>query len=517
LGIGVGVAVGCSLTVDVERLRGTSGAGAGGEGGCPALTCATPDCGGTKALCDGCEVDLATNPYHCSACGMGCLYSHAAGVCSAEQCSLGECEAGYGNCDNDPGNGCESNLQSDPENCSTCGNRCTTTSGTPVCEDGQCGVSDCPLGFGDCDDNETNGCEEPTSTSVNHCGYCDNECDVPNAIPACVDGDCAVGSCLGTYGDCDANLGCDTNLATHPEHCGACNRDCLGGECVDGQCQPIVIADGQGGVYGVAVDADDVFWTSQGSGSVVRRSIDGGNPVAIASGENAPYALALSGTTLCWTSTTTVKCTQTGGGAVTTNGSGQQALIALTIEAGFVYWADGPFAQSGAIRRAPLSSSSGNAIATDLAIGPIYAGIDVSGSTVYWAAGLIDNHLYRSTAQGGGTPVGFETSQPVGLRVDGNAIFFTGGNAVQRVSTAFGSPVVLVPGQPGATGIELDETHVYWTRVGDNGAVMRAMRDGNDVDVLADDTHPAGPLAVDEVSVYWSDNRGGGSILRVAK
>jgi hypothetical protein len=127
-------------------------------GGC-SVACASdshgePTCGGTPPKC-GVKCD---DGFHaCSgvckatsdptACGDGCVTcpsgAHSAPVCdpSVGKCGL-TCESGFADCDGVPTNGCEVDLNSDPSNCSKCGEVCSApTGGSPTCTLGGCGFS----------------------------------------------------------------------------------------------------------------------------------------------------------------------------------------------------------------------------------------------------------------------------------------------------------------------------------------------------------------------------------------
>jgi len=79
-----------------------------------------------------------------------------------------------------------------------------------------------------------------TASDSNHCGTCGTTCGGAGATAvACVNGQCAVTSCQIGRGDCDATAanGCETALATNALHCGACGRACPSGVmCVQGLC-----------------------------------------------------------------------------------------------------------------------------------------------------------------------------------------------------------------------------------------------------------------------------------------
>jgi hypothetical protein len=60
---------------------------------------------------------------------------------------LGACNAGFGNCDGSPGNGCETQLNT-TSNCGACGMACANGES---CNNGACGPGACPAGYARCD------------------------------------------------------------------------------------------------------------------------------------------------------------------------------------------------------------------------------------------------------------------------------------------------------------------------------------------------------------------------------
>jgi len=125
-----------------------------------------------------------------------------------------ECVTGTGRC----ASACIP-MQSDPNNCGSCGRRCTAPDGgTTSCSGGQCSTQ-CPSGTTPCNGRCVN-----TQTDANACGGCENEC--PQApyggTRACVGGQCRVG-CPSGKTDCD---GACTDLQTDGDNCGECGRAC---------------------------------------------------------------------------------------------------------------------------------------------------------------------------------------------------------------------------------------------------------------------------------------------------
>ncbi len=209
-------------------------------------TCANGTCGYSKcdagwADCDGnatngCEQDIATDATNCGTCGTVCSGTNGHAACVAGQCTIG-CNSGYGDCDGNVTNGCETHLSSNTSHCGSCSVACGNQNGTATCSNGTCSIV-CQSGWMDCDANKTNGCETNIETDTKHCGSCSVACGNQNGTATCQGGTCSL-LCKSGWGDCDANKtnGCETDL-TSPSNCGACNLSCTNGQqCVSGSCQ----------------------------------------------------------------------------------------------------------------------------------------------------------------------------------------------------------------------------------------------------------------------------------------
>jgi hypothetical protein len=94
----------------------------------------------------------------------------------------------------------------------------------------------CPTGYADCDGNKANKCETNIQTNANNCGACGKVCSFPNATSACMNGSCAIASCKSPWVDLDkiAGNGCEstssgTSCPFDHQSGGVCSYRCPSG------------------------------------------------------------------------------------------------------------------------------------------------------------------------------------------------------------------------------------------------------------------------------------------------
>ena len=92
-----------------------------------------------------------------------CTREHAVSQCQDGGCALVGCVEPYSDCDRKSENGCETALDT-PENCGSCGSVCTFQHAGARCRNGACELGACVDHYGNCDDDPDNGCETPLTT-----------------------------------------------------------------------------------------------------------------------------------------------------------------------------------------------------------------------------------------------------------------------------------------------------------------------------------------------------------------
>jgi hypothetical protein len=180
---------------------------------------------------DGCETDLGGEPSHCGDCGRACSSAQVAELACTGGLCTSSCTGSRGNC-NQPAapaadDGCETDLDTSVDHCGGCGNSCYGDAVEQAdCVDGACVIIQCAPGYDDCDGEPSNGCETDLDSDVDHCGACDRACSSAGVdLLSCTDGLCD-SSCTGLLGNClqpeapAADDGCETDLSVDCLPCG---------------------------------------------------------------------------------------------------------------------------------------------------------------------------------------------------------------------------------------------------------------------------------------------------------
>jgi hypothetical protein len=129
-----------------------------------------------------------TNPsFGCASDSCGaCALPNAVPRCANDgSCAIATCSGSYKDCDGALENGCEIDLARDEQNCGACNNACSADQGATSCSGGTCIIVFCTAPYADCDKKYGNGCETDTDTDPDNCGGCNQPCS----------GNCVSGNC----------------------------------------------------------------------------------------------------------------------------------------------------------------------------------------------------------------------------------------------------------------------------------------------------------------------------------
>ena len=95
---------------------------------------------------------------------------------------------------------------------------------------------------------------------------------------------------------------CAPDLATSSLHCGSCGHDCLGGPCVGGACQPVVIGVAPGGFHPthLAIDLTHAYMGLADATFAIGRVPLSGGVVEILAPSDNPEGIAVDATHVYW-------------------------------------------------------------------------------------------------------------------------------------------------------------------------------------------------------------------------
>ena len=203
------------------------------------------DCDGSAKT--GCESNVSTDPNNCTGCGFVCSKNNIPSPTCDDGCN-GKCAIGFQDCNGDKlSDGCETGIASDAKNCGGCGLACSNNHVTASCSASVCNGA-CAANFNDCNASKLkDGCESDSRTDLKNCGACGVACSTSHLKPTCTAGACG-GSCDPGFDDCNGNKqsdGCETNTLNDIKNCGACGNACQAGEaCVNGKCGSLLTFSG---------------------------------------------------------------------------------------------------------------------------------------------------------------------------------------------------------------------------------------------------------------------------------
>jgi hypothetical protein len=247
-------------------------------------------------------------------------------------------------------------------------------------------------------------------------------------------------------GDTSQNGGCEAQFSSDPANCGSNVHSCLGGTCVNCLCQPITLATTSGSV-GIAIDQTYVYWANteapnSGIYKISKALTQSGTPSPVEVG--ASYAnvqgLASDGEYVYWTnksdSGSVQRALPTGtAGSLTTlvTGQNQPDWIAVAMGGADVFWTNQGTNQ---VMSTPVVSIGGTAkqLNTVGEVGTLPADLAIDSTNVYYATKTSGGGEAESVPLAGGMVSEVGAATYVGITVDDDNVYWTGGFASPTVS-----------------------------------------------------------------------------------
>ena len=305
---------------------------------------------------------------------------------------------------------------------------------------------------------------------------------------ATLDGSAAAAADAGA--DASADCG-DTQSA--PDNCGRCAHSCLGGECAEGKCLPVIIS-GSRSTSGIAVGADFLYFGDRTTHEVLRvdkRTVNKQDYEVIAKAQQYPYAMTVNGGDLFWAdlgeflaqSQGILDITPNSGAIATLNAAGTVMYLAKPVDQPTevrIVDDDAYWSTITGIYVAPRAGGPARRVTAERA-----DNLTVDATTVYF----VDNEasqlrsIARSATDGTSASVA-RVVLPDCVEQDADALYVCMNDllgekrgGVARVTRA-GVVTILVSGANSVSSLRLAGDYVYFS---DNSSgIFRVRRDGSE-------------------------------------
>jgi hypothetical protein len=326
----------------------------------------------------------------------------------------------------------------------------------------------------------------------------------------------------------DAPVCSDTGSDTH--NCGRCGHDCLGGQCMTGTCQPLMLyptsADAGASISPSTLTEDDsyLYWTDLG-GSVNRTDKTSGataNLLPSTLSASVPTAIAVDDSAAYWGDANGIfRCAKTGCAPTPASVTSATGAVSMAVDDTGLYWSDG-VSQILSVHK--LGAGETGSVLWDGDASPAHVATD--GERVYFTA---SDSLLRAVGVDGGA--GFVIGDPssagsLGIALANGSVYWAVEDpAVGEVlgsSTSSPAAAPIASTQPGPLFVASDGTNVYWVNEFDQGQgqIHTCAIASCSPLAIAGGQLPT-RIVVDATAIYWLDlaalgsNRG--AIYKLAK
>ncbi len=499
---------------------------AGGTGVCRASICVMSECGngmvepgescddGNTTLHDGCEND--------------CRFTCEVDTTATQTWYL-DCDGdGYSALDPDPRTQCL------PPPADPCGGGWTLRLPAPGyidCDDGNPdrhpGATELCNGIDDdCDDaheavgaldcDGAPGCETDSTSDADNCGACAHTCGTLNTDSVSCETSACAFTCTDPYRHCstDDTSGCETNVGTDSDNCGSCGHSCLGGLCVSGNCQPIVVGGnpavdmGLWSLYGLTVSGGELYGTDwyRTAGLIYHLPIGGNGDGSVTFSVKAP--VTTDGSVGGYSDGSSLACSAS---PIINDGTGRILFGVFRQDSGGPAPGIWELRSDGTLLRNIVTLAAGQEI----------AGIAADANYVYYSefwrfGGANQTGLFRVDRETGLNVMRFHDTHKIdSIFVEGGSVYWAdqATNTIYAASPAALDSFVTLATTTNAPGvIQTDATYVYYQ---DGGVFHRVNKLGG----TSDDITPPGGLIggtvvnflVDGTYVYYVAGSGAGN------
>jgi hypothetical protein len=269
-------------------------------------------------------------------------------------------------------------------------------------------------------------------------------------------------------------------------------------------------------------------------GRIWKRPLDAGDPVVLATGEILPLHIAVDTENIYWTTETELRKMPLSGGAPTTIATGYGAPQSIVAAGEYVYFTASP----AKLVRAAIAGGDVVELIDESATNAAFMGLALDATHLYWASrgavGAGNGSVLRMPIKGGAvTTLATGQADPTQIAVGTTHVYWTNTGdfhadvGLMRVPVTGGEAETVVSTQSAAYaqyaemgGVFVDAENLYYTVKGTqeydhyDGTVMRKPLNGGETTTLASALRYVGPsLAIRGCHVYFEAN---GKLHRVS-